>query len=311
MIVKKNIKITTLKNSKPKKAFSLIEISITLLIIGLLIAGISKASDMITESKLKSARAITKSSPVTRLNNLVLWIETTATESWSDGFRYDGAQASRTLKDINPQVIPPDSFSFGSGTITYKQDAYNSLPSISLGSVISSSSARSSSSIFDINSNGFTIFAVVKPQMGTTATPIISFEESTPASNKKIVLQYSAASATTYKAASLIYPASAETTTTSDVVSSIVDKKIEVITAQADATKATIFSNGNGFSASTAVPYKPIAIDGLFKIGSGVEIFEIIIVGERLNDSTRKRIEQYLFKKWNIPSDKLLSSDNF
>lgn len=311
MTIKKNIIVSKFKNSKLKKAFSLIEISITLLIIGLLIAGISKASDMITESKLKSARAISKSSPVARLNNLVLWIETTSAESWQDRFRYDGAQASRTIKDINPQVIPPESFSFGTGTITYKQDAYNSLPSISLGSVISSSSARPSSSIFDVNAGGFTIFAVVKPQMGTTATPIISFEEATSQANKRLILQYSAATTTTYKPASLVYPASTETTLTSNVISSIADKKIEVITAQADNTKATIFSNGDGFSESTAVPYTPIAIDGLFKIGSGVEIFEIIVVGERLNDSTRKRIEQYLFKKWNIPSDKLLSTDNF
>ena len=300
------------KSFKIKKAFSLIEVSIVLLIIGLLIAGISKAGDMITESKLKSARAVTKSSPVARLNNLVLWIETTTAESWKDQYRYDGAQSSRVLVDINPQVIPPESFSFAPGTITYKENGYNSLPSISLGSAISTNTSRSSSSVFDIGSKGFTIFAVVKPQMGITASPIINFEESTPTTNKKIVLQYAgAANASTYKYASLIYPASSEATTTCDVISSIPDKNIEVITAQADVTKATIFSNGDAFSAVNAVPYTPVSIDGFFKIGAGVEIYEIIVVGERVNDSVRKRIEQYLFKKWNIPSDKLLSADSF
>jgi prepilin-type N-terminal cleavage/methylation domain-containing protein len=307
---------SNLKKSKIKKAFSMIEISIVILIIGLLIAGIAKATDMIADSKLKTARSVTKASPVNRLSNLVLWIETTMNESWKDQYRYDGAQTSRNIFDVNPQIIPPESFAFtipSGATITYKSNAYNSLPSIKLSAEYSTSSARSSSRVFDIQASGFTIFAVVKPIKHANAKEIIRFEEETATSNNKIKLTYSSGDATTFHKGTLIYPskttatppADSETTVTASVVSAIPNQEIEVLTAQADGTKGVIFSNGT--ATGNAVPFTPRPIQGVFKIGAEIEIFELVVVGERVNDSVRKNVEQYLFKKWGIPNDKLVA----
>jgi len=310
---------SNLKKSKIKKAFSMIEISIVILIIGLLIAGIAKATDMIADSKLKTARSVTKASPVNRLSNLVLWIETTMNESWKDQYRYDGAQASRNIFDVNPQIIPPESFAFtvpSGATITYKADAYNSLPSIKLSAEYSTSSARSSSRVFDIQASGFTIFAVVKPQK-TAAQEIIRFEQATATDNNKINLKYTGGTTgSVFHKGTLIYPSKttgaspsdSEATVIASAVSTIPNQQIEVLTAQADGTKGVIFSNGTATSLSTSVPFTPRSnIDGFFKIGADIEIFELIVVGERVNDSVRKNVEQYLFKKWGIPTDKLVA----
>jgi prepilin-type N-terminal cleavage/methylation domain-containing protein len=307
---------SNLKKSKIKKAFSMIEISIVILIIGLLIAGIAKATDMIADSKLKTARSVTKASPVNRLSNLVLWIETTMSESWKDQNRYDGAQTSRNIVDVNPQIIPPESFAFtipSGATITYKSDAYNSLPSIKLSAEYSTSSARSSTRVFDIEASGFTIFAVVKPIKDASEKEIIRFEQETATVNNKINLKYTGGNATTFHKGTLTYPSKttstpisdSETTVTASAFSTIPNQEIEVLTAQADSTKGVIFSNGT--ATGNSVPFTPRSIQGVFKIGAGIEIFELIVVGERVNDSVRKNVEQYLFKKWGIPNDKLVA----
>ena len=65
-------------NQISKKAFSLIELSIAILIIGLLIAGISKGSDIIRKFKLVAAQNISSGSPVTIIPNLTVWYDATS-----------------------------------------------------------------------------------------------------------------------------------------------------------------------------------------------------------------------------------------
>ena len=60
-----------------KKAFSLIELSVVVLIIGILIAGITSGSRLVRNSKLASAAQFTKSSDINSIADLVLWLEPT------------------------------------------------------------------------------------------------------------------------------------------------------------------------------------------------------------------------------------------
>ena len=66
-----------------KSGFSLIELSIVVLIIGIIIAGITQASRLVRVSKLSSARTLTQSSPVAGISDLVAWWETTLEKSIS------------------------------------------------------------------------------------------------------------------------------------------------------------------------------------------------------------------------------------
>lgn len=65
-----------------KKAFSLIELSIVILIIGILVAGVTSSSRLVNQMKLTSARAITRSSPVSSIQGLLAWYKTTNESSF-------------------------------------------------------------------------------------------------------------------------------------------------------------------------------------------------------------------------------------
>lgn len=85
-----------------KRAFSLIEISIVILIIGILIAGVVQSTKLISYSRLKSAQTFTQSSPVPGIENLVAWYETTNEKSFVQ-INLDDQEAVAQWNDINPQ----------------------------------------------------------------------------------------------------------------------------------------------------------------------------------------------------------------
>ena len=72
-----------LKNSHKKQAFSLLELSVVILIIGILITGIMKGGSLVSASRLNAARSLTARSPVGEINSLAAWYETTSLQSFS------------------------------------------------------------------------------------------------------------------------------------------------------------------------------------------------------------------------------------
>jgi len=91
-----------------KKAFSLIELSIVLLIIGIIIAGVTQGSRLVLKIKLSSARTQTKSAPVSSISGIVGWWETTLEESFGgeepDENPTGGENGVATWHDISPQA---------------------------------------------------------------------------------------------------------------------------------------------------------------------------------------------------------------
>ena len=85
-----------------KKAFSLIELSIVLLIIGLLVAGITQSSRLVQKFRIRTAQTLTESSPVNGIRNLVAWYETTSQASFDSTI--DNGVAVSSWYDISPSV---------------------------------------------------------------------------------------------------------------------------------------------------------------------------------------------------------------
>lgn len=76
------------------KAFSFIELSIVILVIGVLIAGVSQGGKMITKFKITTAASLTNSSPVHSIKNLVAWYKTTSEKSFIATESDDGQSVS-------------------------------------------------------------------------------------------------------------------------------------------------------------------------------------------------------------------------
>jgi prepilin-type N-terminal cleavage/methylation domain-containing protein len=74
-----------ISNINLKKAFSLIEISLVVLIVGILISGVSLGVDLYNDFRLATARNLTINSRVGRIQDLVSWYETTNQNVFSKG----------------------------------------------------------------------------------------------------------------------------------------------------------------------------------------------------------------------------------
>lgn len=66
-----------MKHHSPRLAFSLIELSIVILIIGILVAGVTQSSRLVRMMKISTAVQITNSSDVNSINDIVFWLEPT------------------------------------------------------------------------------------------------------------------------------------------------------------------------------------------------------------------------------------------
>lgn len=120
---------------KRNRAFSLIELSIVVLVIGVLVAGITQGSSLYDKFKIQTARKLTQSSPVNGIRNLVLWYDASSAS---------GALNSSNSRDVNDENPVSRWYDLNSQTITkndatqststqmpiYKTNSINGLPSL-------------------------------------------------------------------------------------------------------------------------------------------------------------------------------------
>ena len=168
-----------MKTNSKLRAFSLIELSIVILIIGILIAGVTQGSRILSQAKLNNARTLTKSSPVSSIKNLALWVEATSEESFTDAAAEDG-QEILTWYDLNPQTSAKNNFTGTAGsTPLYKTNIINGLPAVYFASP---DEFMTSSTFQNIVTNASTVFMVVKTSiydLPTAPVAIISKRAST------------------------------------------------------------------------------------------------------------------------------------
>jgi prepilin-type N-terminal cleavage/methylation domain-containing protein len=122
------------------KAFSLIELSIVILIIGILVAGVTQSSRLMKQFKLSSAQSITRSSDINSILDLVFWAETTLDNSLtnsSGSFQMEDGNAISQWSDINFRSNPKINLvqANTNNQPIYKSSGINGLPSISFDGV--------------------------------------------------------------------------------------------------------------------------------------------------------------------------------
>ena len=112
-----------------KKACSLIEISVVILSIGILIAGISQGIDLYQDMRLASARSLTTNSRVNRIKDLALWLESTQEISFLKNEARDGVAVTK-WNDINLASIDRATTSVLGTAPLYRQNSINALPAL-------------------------------------------------------------------------------------------------------------------------------------------------------------------------------------
>ena len=144
------------------KAFSLIELSIVILIIGILVAGVTQSSRLIKAMRLQSARSLTLSSPIPSFKNVTLWLESTMDESFDSLESQDQTLVS-LWKDINPQSSYKNNATQSNSSFKpkYLSDGINGLPALSFDG-IDDWMTMGVISGFESNSK-FSVFVVIKP----------------------------------------------------------------------------------------------------------------------------------------------------
>ena len=151
--------------ARRKQAFSLIELSIVILIIGILVAGVTQSSRLIGQMRLASARNTTVSSPVSSINNLIAWFEPTFEASFLEDEAVDNAQISLWKE---ARLFSTDKVNLvrnKSAGVVYKKNGINNLPSIYFngttgGLFLSPTTSTAQATYFDTPNQRISIFMV-------------------------------------------------------------------------------------------------------------------------------------------------------
>lgn len=277
---------------KNKTAFTLLELSIVTIIIGLLIAGFLKSSSIIRSSKLATAKAITSKSPVPNISGLILWYETVSSNSFKASETKDGGTLT-TWYDISPNAIAAKQNTLANGggtTPIYKYNGINDLPSVQF-----SADAYMYKTTDERGLNRYsTSFAVFRPaSVGASAQSL--FDAGSTSGGRAIVFSTSGIGELKTDGSAVLSTATLTAGTN------------YIAAANHNSTSSQIFLNdpttkiGNDLSMGT-YNSTGMVVGAAFNYSlkySGL-ISEIIIYNRILIDQERRDVMRYLAKKYNI-----------
>lgn len=120
---------------KRAKAFSLIELSIVILVVGVLIAGVIQGGAVLERFRLMSARTQTESSAVSSIKNLTLWLEPTLGGSFTNSNNLQDIADGDKIKnwnDVQAQAVQKQIVSQTTDSLRplYKTNVINGLPAV-------------------------------------------------------------------------------------------------------------------------------------------------------------------------------------
>ena len=124
MIITKN-QFNLNKKSK-KSAFSLIEISIVILVISLLVVGVIIGKRIIKNAKIASAKSMTASSPIPLIDGLVFWAESASDNSFNPAESIDGLGLSNWYERSGSNIV----LEAGNTKPIYSYDGIANVPAV-------------------------------------------------------------------------------------------------------------------------------------------------------------------------------------
>lgn len=283
-----------------KSAFSLVEISVVLVIIGILVTGIIGGQALMNYGALSKARALTNSAPVSAIEGVKLWLETTSKKSF-DVAVIEGLEV-QTWNDINPQGLAKKNATQSTATQipTYKTSSIDGLPTMRFDGA--NDFLILPDGTFPPSNSSYTVFIVGKTSSGA-GTLLAAGDYGLP----------NVGFATFYNAGQV----NDGWDSSSEVAASVGTYDINsprILTFKYDNSSGrTIYVDGNVASsaAGNALNTNRATLAADNRIGSSVQlgingsfltgdIGEIIVFNVALDNIDRASIENYLSQKWGI-----------
>lgn len=298
------------KKLKNKKAFSLVEMSIVILIVGIVIAAITHGSRMLEASRLASARLLTGSSPVINIPDLTLWLDATSERSFDVADQFDEL-AIDNWYDTNPQLTSRINFTQSNGSLqpTYEVNGINNMPCVQFDGVDDYYSLAASKILNDITApDQITIFTVQKLFTLSQANSFFIYKSSNdairvsshfPQSGSGYMFDFGTCCNAGQGRITASYPSSYTNK------SMIVMWKIKAGNATIKVNGSSILSSGMSSTFVGSDLMSPLSFL-IGTISSGGYNFngyigEMIIFKRGLNLEEIGLVEKYLAKKWAIP----------
>lgn len=297
MLEKKHI------NKNHHSAFSLIELSIVLIIIGLLVAGVTAGQRLIVSARLTTAKAVTESSPVSSIKGLTLWMDAVSDTAFDNSEDIEETDPIARWKDINSQSSKTNFAAAGLLQPSYSENTINSLPAITFNpddpdDTVIDEKLESVTSFSDLSSTSFTFFVVA------------SFDK-VASGSKSVLLHQDGGASILYKdsgnaIASDLHssPMTSSTTTFSPGIYAI---------RYSNGGNLQMYTDGNLEKTTAAVEITPSSEKWI--IGSDSTpanyfrgtVGEIIFFDRKLRLSEINAVNDYLSQKWQI---KVVESTN-
>lgn len=277
-----------------KNAFSIIEISIAILIIGILISGILQSKLMIKKARLTTAQTLTKTSPVNDIENLVAWYETSLDSSFVAS-EAKNATAIGTWYDNNPHAISRKNAT--QSTTANKPKFYvnvfnDALPAVRFDGANDYLDFDGAALI----NNSYTIF-VVEQRRAAGYLPFIGGTGSSL--NTVLVLGYSSSTNITQ---------SQYTNDLNYTIAAYSSPTVKIHTFKLNTTSGKSYWISGGVSEDAAEETQTASLTSFAGSNLGKfsgnyfngDLGEIIIFNRALKTNERRLIEKYLGEKYNI-----------
>ncbi|MES2961892.1 MAG: prepilin-type N-terminal cleavage/methylation domain-containing protein [Pseudomonadota bacterium] len=270
------------------RAFSLIEVSAVILIIGILIAGVFAGTSIIKRARLQTAESLSKSSPIPGIASNALWLETSLENSISDSESNDG---SLVTSWTDQKVAGNKSAIDIVGTGPTYANTINYVHAIRFADSLGTNHLKISDATF-LNNTDYTIVVVEKRQSATAGYFLRTTDSSDVASN---IL------ALGYVSDGVVGHIQTTNYTVTPKVSSYAEStnkaRVFVFIQDSNLGKKTYI---NGTLAAQDASTSQLSGVTTLAIGKGYtgEIGEIAIFTKALTVDDRKSVEDYLTKKW-------------
>jgi prepilin-type N-terminal cleavage/methylation domain-containing protein len=275
---------------KKNSAFSLMEVSIVVLIVGIIIAGTLQSSALVRKMRLNTAKSLTRSAPVPGIKDLVLWYETTLETSFNDSEQFSDGGYLTTWYDNSPQS--PNKNNATQATQANQPKYY--FTSFD-GAIPSARLDGNDSMAFDgsrLIGNPYTIFVVEQRRSGAATSYFITGSGS--ADNQVLTLGYLTATqlVQSHYGTELDY----------GTLSAYSSPMPRILTYMADSTngKQAWINGGNAYSDAAQTGLLTSFTGAMIGNTYVGDLGEVIIFSRDLETYERQAVEKYLSKKFKV-----------